>query len=51
MMPDVTSPLGTSGDVNAEEKAVAGLPQSKTFSKMILPGMGRKGRTSVAKMS
>jgi hypothetical protein len=51
-MPDVTSPLGTSGDVTPEEGAVAGLPQSKTFSKIILPGMDRrKGRTSVAKMS
>jgi hypothetical protein len=35
-----------------KEKAAAGLPHSKAFSRIILPGMGRcKGRTSVAKMS
>ncbi len=51
-MPGVSTPFGASGDVSKKEKAAAGLPQSKTFSRMILPGMGRrKGRTSVAKMS
>jgi hypothetical protein len=34
------------------EKVAAGLPQSKTLSRVILPGMSLgKGRTSMAKMS
>jgi hypothetical protein len=52
LMPDVRTPFGRRGKATSRKKAAAGLPHSKAFSRMILPGMSRrKGRTSVAKMS